>query len=404
MNRVGPADDDRVLIAGAGPVGLSCALFLTRSGIPVSVFEAESELPEDMRASTFHPGTLDVLEDADVVADLLANGLKCRQWQYRNHVTGACAVFDMEVLRGRTSHPYRLQCEQFRLTRAICSRLGDNRLFDLEFGARVIDATQNENGVEIEVERPAGPRTVRGSFVIGADGAGSRVRKAMGLDFRGETYPITSLTVAVRYPFDQHIEGLLSVNYCWTEDSHFSMMQLKDVWRVGFSPKPGQSHEEALQPERIQARLQEIHPKEGPYEIVHTGAYTIHRRIADSFRTGRMVLAGDAAHLNSPSGGLGMNSGIHDARSLCDKLAAIILDGADESLLDRYSRQRRSIALDDVQVRSDRNYRRHRVKGRKERAEVWDELQRVTGDRRLMTDFLMESSMLRSLEKAERID
>lgn len=404
MNRAGPADDDRVLIAGAGPVGLSCALFLTRSGIPVSVYEAESELPEDMRASTFHPATLDVLEDARIVGDLLANGVKCRQWQYRNHVTGECAVFDMEVLRGRTSHPYRLQCEQFRLTRAICSRLGDNRLFNLEFGARVTHAKQTGDGVEIEVEGRDGRRTVRGRYVIGADGAGSRIRKAMGLGFTGETYPITSLTVAVGYPFDKHIEGLLSVNYCWTQNSHFSMMQLKDVWRVGFSPKPGQSLQEALQPEQVQARLQEIHPKEGPYEIVHAGAYTIHRRIADSFRAGRMVLAGDAAHLNSPSGGLGMNSGIHDARDLCDKLAAIILKGADELLLDRYSQQRRSIALDDVQVRSDRNYRRHRVRGKKQRAEVWDELQRVTGDRRLMIDFLMESSMLRSLEKAERIE
>ena len=398
------ADNDRVLIAGAGPVGLSCALFLTRSGIPVSVFEADSELPRDMRASTFHPATLDLLEDPGVVGDLLADGVICRKWQYRNHETGECAVFDMDVLRDSTSHPYRLQCEQFRLTRAICSRLKDNDRFRLRFGHRVTDVRQSGEGVEAQVEGPDGTRNVKGSYVIGADGAGSRVRRAMGLDFRGETYPVTSLTVAVRYPFAERIKGLLSVNYCWTEDSHFSMMQLKDVWRVGFSPKPGQSHEDALQPEQIQARLQEIHPGEGPYEIVHAGAYTIQRRIADSFRTGRMVLAGDAAHLNSPSGGLGMNSGIHDARNLCDKLGAIILEGADDSLLDRYSRQRRSVALDEVQVRSDRNYRRHRVRGAKKRAEVWAELKRLTGDRRLMKDFLMESSMLRSLEKAESIE
>ena len=397
-------DPDRVLIAGAGPVGLSCALFLTRRGIPVTVFEAEGELPEDMRASTFHPATLDLLADADLVADLVANGVICRKWQYRNHETGECAVFDLDVLRGSTKHPYRLQCEQFRLTRAICSRLRESKLFRLRFGTRLTHATQSDDGVQAEVEGPQGPRSTRGSYLIGADGAGSRVRKAMGLDFKGEAYPVTSLTVAVRYPFDKQIEGLLSVNYCWTRDSHFSMMQLKDVWRVGFSPKPGQSHQEALRPGQVQARLQEIHPTEDPYEIVHAGAYTIHRRIADSFRSGRMVLAGDAAHLNSPSGGLGMNSGIHDARNLCDKLGAIILEGADESLLDRYSRQRRSIALDEVQVRSDRNYRRHRVKGRRERAEVWAELERVTGDRRLMKDFLMESSMLRSLEKAELIE
>ena len=120
---------DRVLIAGAGPVGLSCALFLTRSGIPVSVFEAESELSEDMRASTFHPATLDVLDDSHVVGELLEHGVICRKWQYRNHENGDCAVFDLDVLRDRMSHPFRLQCEQFHLTRAICSKPEKKRAF-----------------------------------------------------------------------------------------------------------------------------------------------------------------------------------------------------------------------------------------------------------------------------------
>ena len=394
---------DRVLIAGAGPVGLSCALFLTRSGIPVSVFEAQSELSEDMRASTFHPATLDVLADSHVVGELLKRGVVCRKWQYRNHENGDCAVFDLDALRDRTSHPYRLQCEQFHLTRAIGAKLKNNNLFSLQFGTPVTHVSQSEEGVEAEVEGRQGTRIVRGSYVIGADGAGSLVRKVMGMDLKGETYPLTSLTVAVRFPFDEHIKGLLPVNYCWTKDSHFSMMQLKKVWRVGFSPKAGQSHEEALKSEQIQARLQEIHPKEGPYEIAHAGAYAIHRRIAGGFRVGRMILAGDAAHLNSPTGGMGMNSGIHDARNLCDKLTEIILNEGEESLLDRYSRQRRSIALDDVQVRADRNFRRHRIRGDRNRARAWAELKRITSDRQLMIDSLMQSSMLQSLKNAELI-
>ena len=378
-------------------------MFLTRSGIPVSVFEAESELPEDMRASTFHPATLDMLDDSHVVGELLNRGVICRKWQYFNPENGDCAVFNLDVLRDRTSHPFRLQCEQFHLTRAICSKLQDNNLFSLQFGAPVTHVSQSEEGVEAQVEGRHGTRIVKGSYIIGADGAGSLVRKVMGMDLKGETYPLTSLTVAVRYPFDEHIKGLLPVNYCWMRDSHFSMMQLKKVWRVGFSPRAGQSHEDALKSEQIQARLQEIHPKEGPYEIANKGAYTIHRRVAGSFRVGRMILAGDAAHLNSPSGGMGMNSGIHDARNLCDKLTEIILNKGEESLLDRYSRQRRSIALDDVQVRADRNYRRHRIRGDRNRARVWAELKRVTSDRQLMIDFLMQSSMLQSLKNAELI-
>ena len=146
--------------------------------------------------------------------------------------------------------------------------------------------TQTAESVEAELEGPDGTRRVKGCYIIGADGAGSLVRRVMEMDLKGETYPATSLTIAVGYPFDEHIEGLLPVNYCWTKDSHFSMMQLKNVWRVGYSPKPGQSYESALKPEQIQARLQEIHPRKGPYDIVHAGAYTIHRRVAGSFRVG----------------------------------------------------------------------------------------------------------------------
>lgn len=403
INASSQSQDHPVLIVGAGPVGLSCALFLVRRGIPVAVFEQESELPRDMRASTFHPATLDMLGDAEVVQYLLDQGVKAPRWQYRKHESGECAVFDLSVLADRTAHPYRLQCEQFHLTRAICDKLSGNPLFKIKFNAPVGSVSQDETGVEITVTGDKGDYPVRGSYVIGADGAKSVVRKAMGLDLTGQTYEVTSLTVAVRYPFDEHIEGLLPVNYCWTHDSHFSLMQLKTVWRVGYSPRQGQSYDEALQPEQIEARLQEIHPKPGRYDVAHAAAYTIHRRVVDSFRKGRILLAGDSAHLNSPSGGMGMNSGIHDAENLCGKLAEIILNGADPALLDRYSRQRRHIAVEDVQVRSDRNYRRHRVKTPEERQEVWSEFLRVTSDRELMTEFLLESSMFQSLRKAEAI-
>lgn len=116
-----------------------------------------------------------------------------------------------------------------------------------------------------------------------------------------------------------------------------------------------------------------------------------------------MLLAGDAAHLNSPAGGMGMNSGIHDARSMARALAEV-LDGGSEAALDRYASVRRQIALDDVQVQSDRNYRRHREKDPQQRQIIWRELQEITSDPTRMRAYLMESSMLASVMRSDQAE
>jgi 2-polyprenyl-6-methoxyphenol hydroxylase-like FAD-dependent oxidoreductase len=132
------------------------------------------------------------------------------------------------------------------------------------------------------------------------------------------------------------------------------------------------------------------------------GAYSVHRRITPGFVHGRILLAGDAAHLNSPAGGMGMNSGVHDAHSLAEHLAPV-LDGADPKLLQRYNRRRRTIAVDEVQKQSDQNYRRHREKDPARRREIWGEFERIAGDRDAMRDCLYRSSMLASVARAASI-
>lgn len=391
--------NDRVLIVGAGPVGLAAAMFLVERGVRVLVLEAEPSLCEDMRASTFHPATLDLLAPSGIADALIGQGHRADKWQYLNFHTGDRVVFNLGVLEGLTRHPFRLQCEQFRLTRQIVETLAGNDRFEIAFNAQVIAVGQDDSGAWVEL---ADGQTLRGSYVVAADGGRSTARKTLNLPFEGETYPKTSITVVVDHDFSARFDGVLFVNYVWTADDHFSLMRVRDHWRVGFSPQAGQSVEDAVSEEGVNARLKALFPRDEDYRLVHIGWYSVHRRVIDKFNHGRILFAGDAAHLNSPAGGMGMNSGVHDAHELAVQLAAV-LNGGDPDLLDLYDRRRRTIAVDEVQAQSDRNYRRHREKDPAKRVEIWKEFQRLTASDDVMRDYLFHSSMLASLERAAAI-
>lgn len=388
-----------VLIVGAGPVGLSLAQLLTARGVEVHVFEAEHDLPRDMRASTFHPPTLDILANEGVADALVAQGHIADRWQYLRVDTGDTAVFDVGILADVTAYPFRLQCEQFRLTALLRERLVRNPLATLQFGSRLVGLEQSETDVTAAIESDGKVTNYSGAYIIGADGAKSAVRRLLGEDLKGSTYEKTNVTVVVDFPFEQHLPNMLFVNYVWTPDSHYSLMRVQGAWRTGFSPSAGQSAEEAAAHDNIQRHLQKILATGAPFRIVHGGAYTVHRRIVDSFRHGRVLLAGDAAHLNSPSGGMGMNSGIHDAYVLAEALAPV-WHGGDDRALDLYAEARRHAALEDVQAQADINYRRHRETDPARREEIWGELKSITNDRARMRAYLLRSSLIESLARS----
>jgi 3-(3-hydroxy-phenyl)propionate hydroxylase len=396
-------DQRRVVIVGAGPVGLAAALFLVERGVPVLVLERGAALSEDMRASTFHPATLDMLAPSGIAATLIAQGHIARQWQYRRHETVARIVFDLGVLDGDTAHPFRLQCEQFRLTRAVVEKLQASPLFSIIFNAEVASVHQDDRKVAVEA-RVGGETIARyyGAYAVAADGGRSAVRKALDLPFDGETYPRTSITAVVDCDFEALMPETLFVNYVWTDSDHFSLMRVRDHWRVGFSPRPEQSVEEATSPEGVERRLQTILPRRESYRVVHVGHYSVHRRAIHKFNHGRVLFAGDAAHLNSPAGGMGMNSGVHDAHAVAEHLAEV-LAGADPALLDRYDRRRRTIAVEEVQAQSDQNYKRHREKDPARREQIWRDLADIAADRRRMRDYLFRASMLASIEREASI-
>lgn len=399
--------DHRIAIVGAGPVGLVLALKLATLGVASTVLEAEDDISEALRASTFHPPSLDMLDTLGLAEGLIAQGLVTPTWQIRRHEDGARAVFDLGVLKDDTAFPYRLQAEQWKLSRLILAKLAAEHAgaVDIRFGCAVDAVVQDADGVTLT---GTGFDALRVSHAVGCDGARSVVRRAMGLEFPGDTYPETTILATTPFPFHEVFEGLSNVNYFWTRhpafSGTFSLLRVPGKWRASLYPAPGETIEQALEPDAIERKLQAIHPKGTPYEVPDLRPYRIHQRIVDSYREGRLLLAGDAAHLNSPSGGMGMNGGIHDAMELAVTLLPVLRGEADDSLLDRYTRRRQPIAKREIIAQADRNRARMRETDASKRAAMLSDLQSVAGDPVRAREHLLKSSMIAGLRAAALVE
>lgn len=395
---------DRVVIAGAGPIGLICAYRLSLLDIPVVVVDKSTEIPTDLRASTWHPATLDMLEEIGVTDEILAKGAKCPSWQYRFQKTGERAVFELRVLEGETNHPYRVQCEQFHVVRHLVDLISKRDNVDLHWGAEVVGVSQGDDQASFIVKTQDGEETLSGRFAIGADGGRSTVRQALDLGFDGKTYPIFTMVAITDFPFEEYYEGLSNVSYVWTEDGNFSLLRVPDRWRSGITPRPDQTPEEALSDDNINAHFQRIVPRDARYDVLARGSYRTHMRVTERFNVGRIFLAGDAAHLNTPNGGLGMNCGVHDAMNLTEKIHDVWHGRAGMDVFDRYTRQRKTIATEYVHKMSDANHHRMRERDPDKRRAIMDDFKRITADDALMKDWLMNSSMINAVRHAATIE
>ncbi|MDN3920294.1 FAD-dependent oxidoreductase [Roseateles violae] len=394
----------RVIIVGGGPVGLTAAMRLGHFGIEAVVLESNAEVPRDLRASTFHPPTLDMLDAYGITPRLIAAGLVAPTWQVRMHQSGEYAEFDVSILKDHSAHPYRLQCEQWKLAEFLLEHI-EQKLPGIEVlrGHRLLSLRQDEDGVEAQaVDANGEPVVLKGDYLIAADGARSVVRAELGLEFEGLTFPETTVLATTTFRFHDHLPNLSYINYCWTDGGTFSLLRLPQLWRVSLYASEGESDEQAASKASVLTKLQAIYPREQPYEVLEVRPYRIHQRVVKNYVHGRVVLAGDAAHINSPSGGMGMNGGIHDAFNLTDKLARIYA-GESPELLQLYERQRRPIAMKHVLQQSGRNRARMQERDPEKRRASLAELQRKAGDRALATEYLLETSMIAGLREAEAI-
>jgi len=396
---------DKVMIAGAGPVGLIGALQLARKGVQVTLIEPLTAPAEDLRASTFHPPTLDMLDDLGLTEWMLPRGLKSPVFQHRDRPTGQVFSFDLGLLAGEVRHPYRLQCEQWKMMRRVAELLAEMPNVEMRFGERVTRVEQDDLGVRLCTEAVEGGarRQHAGRFLIGCDGANSAIRKAMGIEFEGMTYPEKFYCVTTPFPFEEHFDNLSNVNYVADPDQWYVLLRVPELWRVLLPVADSMPDAEILSDAYTEQSLQRIVAKEGSYQVRHRTIYRVHQRVATQYRKGRVFLAGDSAHINNPLGGMGMNGGVHDVLNLAEKMMAV-MGGADDALLDRYERQRRTVCYRYVQAQTARNKADMEAKGDAAREQRLGEMRRLIDDPVATREFLIKNSMLASLRDAAAIE
>ena len=400
--------NQRVIIAGAGPVGAICALALARHGIPVLLLEADDGPTVDQRAASIHPPSLEMLEELDV-PEVFSEGLKTTSVSYWDRVTGALvAEFDNAVLRHDTRHPFVIQFEHYKIVHTVMRHLARRAEVEIRMSTRLVDLAEGDDHVDAIVEGPQGPERLRGTYLIGADGGRSVVRKAIGLEFDGFTFPERFIKVITAYDFTSRRPEFNIRNFFSHPDDYCALFKTPGerppgLWRIVFSSRPNETDEEALAIDNVRARLARFFPDDGPIEIEVLKLYAVHQRVARQFRSGRVLLAGDAAHVVNPHGGMGMNGGIHDAINLADKLARIWCGAADDRLLDLYDRQRRYAASEFVQAQSIRNKQLLDESDPEVRQRNLDELRRTAADPALAHQFLLKTSMIESVRRAAAV-
>jgi 3-(3-hydroxy-phenyl)propionate hydroxylase len=338
--------DTEVAVIGAGPVGLTLALALARHGVPVTVFEQEAQLSTEWRASTFHPPTIEIARHLGVVDAMLDAGLIAPRYQVRDRRDGLIAEFDFGALADETEYPYRLQLEQYKYTQIIRAAIeADHPEVTIRMGAGVTDV--RESGGHLVLRSAAGTTTA--NWVLGADGASSTVRKSLNCSFDGLTYEHRYLVLSIDYPLDTLLPGICHVNYIADPTEHLLVLRVPDVWRVVVSVPPEVSSDDAVSDEYVGARLHALFGDQTDLVLRERKTYAVHQRVVDSFRHGRVLLLGDAAHINSPMGGMGLNSGLHDAFDLSEQLTGFLDGTAGEEALDLWATRRRKAAVETVQ-------------------------------------------------------
>ncbi len=398
----------RVIVIGAGPVGLCLALALTQSGVPVTLIESlegAAFLDQVPRAGTNHPATLEMYDRLGLYEKIEPRGFRAPLFHYWDR-TGPTMIaeFDHALLKDDTKFPYVLQCERIKIVEEAMKMAEADPLCAILMGATFTGFMQDADGVTAYAEKDGETLEVRGAYIVSGEGARSIVRKQLDIEFEGFTYPDRTLNIEVVYDFKKH--GYADRNYISDPDEWSNLFRWAgppERWRLHFPTDPDEEPESVQRPEALRTRVERFLPSIRDYEIRGSNLYTVHQRVAASFRKGRAMLAGDSAHVNSPIGGMGLNSGVHDAINLADKLVAILRGEADDRLLDRYDRQRRHVAVTHTQAQTIRNKRLLQEKDPETRRQNQDNLRRTAGDRKLARDFLLRAALFTSIREADAI-
>ena len=394
-------------MVGAGPVGsvaaLACAQLGLNAGYRVTLLEAEQKINDSPRASTTQPPTLEIIARLGLIDEYLAQGLVAPTFQFWDRPTRRLiAEFDFGRLRGETAYPFVVQTEQHKLANMAIERLRRMPNAEVLLGCAVSAISQDEK----QVTAKAGERHFIADYVIGCDGGRSTVRKLLDIEFEGYTWPERFLVITTGFDFQAGL-GCCFRNYMadpgeWTNLFKVAGDDLKGRWRAVYNTRADEADDEALSDQSVRKRLERVHVPRGQTDYLHLNLYNVHQRVAKNFRKGRIFLCGDAAHVNNPIGGLGLNCGIHEAWDLAELLDKVLRKESEAQTLDAYERRRRPLNIKYVQEQTVANKTRLEERDPAQRARRFEELRSTAEDPARHKAFLMRASLLESTRDAIR--
>ena len=403
--------EPQVIIAGAGPVGLVTALGLAQKGIQVLVLEKNSiEVPPQWRGSTIHPPTLAIFDELGLADEIIAGAIKVEVLQYRDLEIEEVVNFEYDCLDGLVKFPFRLQYEQYKVLKLLRTTASTNPKIEIQYDSLIESVTQDSDGVSVQVSKGGVANTVRVDWLVGADGSHSAVRRALGIELDGFTYPYPTTVVATPFKFEDHFDGLAPVTYWSGPTGRLSMIRTPDIWRIamttplegvdissddsGSIAEPTEDFIVAI--DLLLSRLPGVSLAD--LELKQYEVYRSHQRIAREFSVDRVALAGDAAHLTTTNGGMGLNSGVQDAAALVKALEAAIAQNS-SGPISQYARERKEFCTNFLQPTTTTNHKTVDNPDYEARKSRLNELSVDTNNPEIVKQVIARASMISELVK-----
>jgi len=359
----------QVIVAGAGPVGLVVALGLAQNGVSVLVLEKNSpEVPAQWRGSTIHPPTLEIFNQLGLADEIIAGAIKVEVLQYRDLEIQDVVNFNYDCLADVVKFPFRLQYEQYKVLKLLRTTAEAHPLIEIQYESILESVEQDGEGVTAKVANANVVTDIYAGWLVGADGSHSLVRKSLGIELDGFTYPYPTTVVATPFKFEKYLPGLAPVTYWSGPTGRLSMISTPDIWRIAMttplegvdisSEDRGSISEPSSDFKAAIALLLKLMPniELADLELKQYEVYRSHQRIAREFAAGRIALAGDAAHLTTTNGGMGLNSGVQDGAALVKALIAAIAQNSSQPIA-QYAKERKEFCANFLQPTTTANHK-----------------------------------------------
>ena len=327
-----------VLIVGAGPTGLVLALHLAKYGIPFRIIEKNAGPGEASRALVVHARTLEFYDQLGFADEVIHQGIKVKDVQFREGTKVKANIHFRDLGKGLSPYPFALSYPQDDHEQLLISKLADEGV-EVEWETELVSFTDEGDWVQAVIKKDGQEERKEFAYLCGCDGAHSTVRRGLAFDFPGGTYEELFFVADVEANTGEIAES--SLNVYLDSDTFYLFMPVRSTGMeriIGIVPRELTDQ----RPVAFKDFQPLIEQKTGlSIQCVNWfSTYKVHHRVSSYFRKGRAFIAGDAGHLHSPAGGQGMNTGIGDAVNLAWKLAAVLLQKADEAILDTYEEER----------------------------------------------------------------